>query len=59
MNAQGLALAAATPPSIRELELKAEAGRAANAKSLVHGLDLRSRAALSAAIAKFPQVCVE
>ncbi|KXZ49199.1 hypothetical protein GPECTOR_22g789 [Gonium pectorale] len=40
------------PPSEEELEAQRAAGRAANAASLLHGLDLRTRKALAEAVAR-------
>ncbi|KAG2450007.1 hypothetical protein HYH02_000111 [Chlamydomonas schloesseri] len=42
------------PPSAAELQRQREEGRAANAASYVHGLDVRSRKALSEAVAAAP-----
>ncbi|KAF8073254.1 Pstk [Scenedesmus sp. PABB004] len=42
------------PPSEQELAARREAGTAANAASAAHGFDLRTRSALSAALAHLP-----
>eukprot|EP00198_Chlamydomonas_reinhardtii_P002137 XP_001691473.1 seryl-tRNA(Sec) kinase [Chlamydomonas reinhardtii] len=43
------------PPSAEELQRQREEGQAANATSYVHGLDVRSRKALSEAVATAPE----
>ncbi|KAG2427940.1 hypothetical protein HXX76_011927 [Chlamydomonas incerta] len=43
------------PPSPEELQRQREEGRAANAASYVHGLDVRTRKALSEAVAAGPE----